>query len=117
MKSSSSTSREVHSCSNAGSKRVPVAGPERRLRMYWESINNMETAINNAPQPVFANRGGRPPLRNWTAEKPELEALITSGWGLMKLSCKYKMSIPGIRAVLKRLGLRTHGQPQRSEVA
>lgn len=52
---------------------------------------------------------GRPPMRDWDALRSEMIVLISSGWGLGRLSKRYGISQPGMKGVLKRQGLRTFG--------
>src|SRR6202158_6298110 len=53
-------------------------------------------------------RPHRPEKRNWTELRPEIERLISNhGWGVPRLASRFGVSNPGMRLILKRLGLRT----------
>lgn len=54
--------------------------------------------------------GGRPPKHDWRSAQDEIQTLIDEGYGLLRLSKRYKVSISGMRLVLRRLGLRTRYQ-------
>jgi hypothetical protein len=56
------------------------------------------------------NIGGRPPTHDWHGIKPEIETLIDAGYGLLRLSKHYKVSVSGMRCILRRLNLRTQYQ-------
>ena len=57
---------------------------------------------------------GRPPSKNWEAERPIIEMLIRAGMGIPAIAKHYEISISGARVVLKRLGLQTLWQEQDS---
>jgi hypothetical protein len=62
------------------------------------------------------NRGGRPPLKNWQAERDSIQLLLNVGYGVVEVAKHYHMSVAGARVVMRRLGLKTLWQ-QRAEKA
>jgi hypothetical protein len=70
----------------------------------------MESTQTTSPDVNLPSYPGRPPLKDWPAEKATLQAAIDQGDGFLKLANRYRMSVPGMRAVLRRLGLRTKRQ-------
>ena len=50
---------------------------------------------------------GRPPSRDWEAERPTIALLLRSGSGVHAIAKHYELSISGARVLLKRLGLKT----------
>lgn len=73
---------------------------------------NVETN-QRAPAPLM----GRPAKHDYEALRDEIQQLINEGHGIGRLSKRYGLSYKWMRHILAKLGLRTLGQPQRSEVA
>jgi hypothetical protein len=64
-------------------------------------------------QETIRRKVGRPPTKDWEAEKATLQRLIAMEWGCPRLGRHYGLTPRGIKLVLQRLGLRTIPQTKR----